>query len=317
VEGHTAQARCTDESQHHPSSSTVEALSAPPQSFNPISMFRLDGRPVVHCPGQLRLHQALRKIGWTGVIDDFNDAARLKNQCMNEPILVTPNGTILAGFGRWQLAMVEGRREIHCIEYALGEDESIRFILFYHQSKRGWNAFVRIRLALTQEPVLQQAALDNMRSGGKYKGWASLPDVHHINVRQQIATAAGVGCRNVSNVKTILQVANPRLIEALTEGAVTINRAIQFCKLPRPQQLEQFMRYSMECATNKVIRRAVTQPRDGKTRTDLVTVLDALRQQEVRQPGSVEIRVARHKQSVVVIGRDLLGEFSREELKLT
>jgi hypothetical protein len=274
-------------------------------------------RPVVHCPGELRLHGALLEIRWTGVVDELDDAARLKNQCMNEPILVTPNGTILAGFGRWQLAIVEGRRQIHCIEYALDEDESINFILSYHQSRHGWNSFVRIRLALTVEPSLQQRALDNMRVGGRYKGWANLPEAQRLDVRQQIATLAGVGCRNVSNVKTILQVAHPRIIDALTDGSLKIHRAMQFCNLPMAQQLEQFTHYSAERATNKVIRRSVTQLIGETIGTDPIAVLDALRKQEARQPGSVAIRLTRHKQSIVLIGQDLLGKtISPEELKL-
>jgi len=39
----------------------------------------LEGRPGVRSPGQLRLHSALEQLGWTGVVDDFNDAARLKH----------------------------------------------------------------------------------------------------------------------------------------------------------------------------------------------------------------------------------------------
>jgi len=70
-----------------------------------------------------------------------------------------------------------------------------------------------------------------MRAGGKYKGSATLPDLERVDVRQQIATIAGVGARNVSNVKTILQVAHPRLIEALTDGTLTINGAMRLCKL--------------------------------------------------------------------------------------
>jgi hypothetical protein len=220
------------------SSSAVEVISAvPPQSFNPTAMSRLEGRPVVRSPEHLRLHRALEELGWTGVIDEFNDAARLTNPSVTEPILITTNGTILAGFGRWRLAVFERRHEIHCIEYPLREDESLPFILTHHQTRCGWNAFVRIRLALTLEPNLQQRALDNMRAGGKYKGLASLPDVQRIDVRQEIASVAAVGARNVSKVKTILEVAHPRLIEALRNSTLTINRAIQFCKLPRASPL--------------------------------------------------------------------------------
>ena len=70
-------------------------------------MSRAEGRPVVRSPEQLRLHRALEELGWIGVIDEFNDAARLTNPSVTEPILITTNGTILAGFGRWRLAVFE------------------------------------------------------------------------------------------------------------------------------------------------------------------------------------------------------------------
>jgi hypothetical protein len=108
------------------------------------------------------------------------------------------------------------------------------------------------------------------------------------------------------------------LIEALRDGTLTINRAIQLCKLPRAEQLEQFIRYSEERATNRVIRLSIACPRGEKTGPHAVTVLDALQQQEVRQPGSVVVRVGRHQRTVILVGRDLLPEpHSQKELKLT
>ena len=297
---------------------TRDEAAVPPQSFNPTAMSRVEGRPVVRSPEQLRLHRALEELGWTGVIDELNDVARLKDQSVTEPILITASGTILAGFGRWQLAVFERRYEIHCIEYPLGDDEALQFIISHHQPQRAWNAFVRIRLALTLEPYLQQTVRDNMHAGGKYKGLANLPEAQHIDVREKIARDAGVCARNVGNVKTILKVAHPRLLEALLDGTLTINRAIQFCKLPRAEQLEQFIRYSEERATNKVIRRSIARPKEEKISPDVVTVLDALQQQEARRPGSVAIRVGRHKRTVVLIGQDLIaGPHSQKELKLT
>jgi hypothetical protein len=246
----------------------------------------LEGRPVVRSPQQLRLHSALEKLGWTGLIDEFNDAARLTNPSVTEPILITTSGTILAGFGRWRLALFERRNEIHCIEYPLTEGESLQFILTHHQIRRGWNGFVRICLALTRKPSFQQRALDNMRAGGKYKDLASLPDVQRIDVRQEIANIAAVSRRNVGNVEMILEVAHPRLIDALQNGMLKINRAIQFCELPRAEQLERFIRYSEESATNRVIRRSIACPKEEKIILDVVTVLDAHGTRR-RQPGSV------------------------------
>jgi hypothetical protein len=63
------------------SSRAVQVISAvPPQSFDPTAMTRLERRPVVRSPEQLRLHRALEDLGWTGAIDELNDAARLNRQ---------------------------------------------------------------------------------------------------------------------------------------------------------------------------------------------------------------------------------------------
>jgi hypothetical protein len=254
-------------------------------------MSRLDGHPVVRSPENLRLHRALAELDLIDVVEELNEAVRLKDQSAAEPILITTNGTILAGFGRWRSAVFDGKHEINCFEYPLSEDEALRFIIRHHQPQRGWNAFIRIRLALTQESDLQQRALDNMRTGGKCKGLANLPEAQHIDVRQQIADAAGVGTRNVSNVKTILKNAHPRLIRALLNGTLTINGAIQFCKLPQAEQLEHFIRHSEERETNKVIRRSIARLKAKKISPNVGAVLDTLQQQEARQPGSVLLQV--------------------------
>jgi hypothetical protein len=294
-----------------PVSFPVDQLRPPPL------VRRAEVRPVVRSPKSLRLHPALDELGTIDVVVELNDAARFNDQCATEPILVTTNGTILAGFGSWRSAVVEGRHEINCVEYSLSEDDALQFIISHHRPQRGWNAFVRIRLALRLEPYFQQRALDNMRAGGKYKGLANLPEARHIDVRQEIARAAGVGARNVSNVKTILKNAHSRLIAALLNGTLSINGAMQFCKLPRAAQLERFIRHSEDRETDKVIRRAIGRLKQKETSTDVGAVLDALQQQEVRQPGSVVVQVSRFQRTVILIGQDLLtGPHSQKELPL-
>jgi hypothetical protein len=266
----------------------------------------------------LHLHPALEKVGWVGLIDELNDAAGSAIHPIHDPILIATDGTVLAGFGRWRLAVFEQVPEIYCIEHPLSADDSLAFILTHHQTQRGWNAFVRIRLALTLKSSLQQAALNNMRFGGKYKGLANLPEAQHIDVRQKVADMAGVCPRNVGNVETILETAHSALIAALGNGTLKINRAIQFCKLPRAAQLEQFVRYSQERATNRVIRRSIPQMKEKEAGLDVLAVLDALQCQEARQPGSVPVRIGRHKRTVVLVGQDYLAcPHSQKELKLT
>jgi len=295
-----------------------QAASCPVDQLRPpLALNQAGGRPVVRSPENLRLHRALAELNLIDVVEELNEAARLKDQSPAEPILITTSGTILAGFGRWRLAVFEGRHEVHCIEYPISEEESLQFILSHHKPRRGWNAFVRIRLALTLEPDLQQRALDNMRAGGKCKGLANLPAAQHMDVRQQIADAAGVGTRNVSNVKMIRKNAHPRLITALLNGTLTINGAMKFCKLPKAEQLEHFIRHSEERETNKVIRRSITRSKKEKISPDVGAVLDALQQQEARQPGSVVVRVGRLRRTMILVGQDLLtGPYSQKELEL-
>src|ERR1700723_1406634 len=156
-------------------------------------MSRWEGRPVVRPPEQLWLHPAMKELGWTGIIDELNDATKLNDHSVPEPILITTRGTILAGFGRWRLAVFDGGQEINCIEYPLGDDDALQFIISHHQPQRGWNPFIRIRLALTLEPYLRQKALENMRAGGKCKGSTNLSTADCIDVRQEIAEFAGTG----------------------------------------------------------------------------------------------------------------------------
>jgi type VI protein secretion system component Hcp len=54
-----------------------------------------------------------------------------------------------------------------------------------------------------------------------------------------------------ATLKKILETAHPRLLEALRDGTLKINGAMQLCKLCRAEQLEQYIRYSEERATNK------------------------------------------------------------------
>jgi hypothetical protein len=240
----------------------------------------LEGRPVVHSPKQLRPHPALEEFGWTGVIDEFNDAVRLKEQSVPAPILITTNGTILAGIGRWRSAVFDGRHEINCIEYPLTENEALQYIISHHQPQRGWNDFVRICLALTLEPYFQQKAFDNMRAGGKHTGSTNLSEADCIDVRQEIAKVAGTGTGNVSKVKAIRQSSHPNIIVGLQNGPLRIHRAWQWCKLPKLQQQEEFARYEEERFRRKLVREISVEYSDVSL--DPAQIIEVLQREEAR-----------------------------------
>jgi hypothetical protein len=274
-------------------------------------MSRLERRPVVRSPKQLRLHPALEEIGWTGVIDELSDAGRLTNLSLSDPVLITTNGMILAGFGRWQSAVFDGRYEINCIEYPLTENEALQFIISHHQPQRGWNDFVRICLALTLEPYFQQRALDNMRAGGKHKGSTNLSEADCIDVRHEIAKVAGTGTGNVSKVKAIMQSSHPNIIVGLQNGLLRIHRAWQWRKLPKLQQKEEFARHEEERFRRKLVREFSDEHSDVSL--DPAQIIQVLQREEARRPGFIAIRTSRSRRTVVVLGQDLLAKLDAQK----
>lgn len=261
------------------------------------------GQFVVRAPEQLRPHPVLVRLNLVKSLVELNDSERLKDRNLPELIPITNTGIVIADFREWQAAVSSGRQELDCVEYALSDEDAVEFILARHQPRRSWNGFNRIRLALELEPYFQSKALANQIAGGKFKGWANLPKAEQIEVRQEIARAAGVGMRNVSNVKVILKESAPQIIEALQDGQITIHRALQWCSLSRTQQVEQFTRYSVERTTNKVIRQTLFQSAVSNSAPDPVSVLNALRQRESQEPGAIVVKPGRRRETIILLGK--------------
>jgi hypothetical protein len=171
------------------------------------------------------------------------------------------------------------------------------------RTRRGWNAFVRICLALKLESSFQQQALENQRAGGKHKGSAKLPEAHRLDVRQEIADAAGVGARNVSKVKAILRSAHPKLKEALFTGTLSIHRAFQWSALSKSQKAAAFANYQWNRTTGKIIRQTLAPKKEQPVTLDALSVLRALQIQEEAQAGSVLVRMGSLRNTVVLLGR--------------
>lgn len=267
---------------------------------------RGDGRSVVRSLQELRIHPALVEIGFCAFLPELQEVARRQDTVVPEqPVLVTQSGVILAGFGRWQMAVSQRVPSIECVEYTLPDDDALQFMLSL-QKKRGnhWNAFIRIRLALMLEGTLQQRALTNMQMGGRYKGSATLPKAAQIDVREQIAAIAGAGGRNVSKVKEILDKGHARILGEVANGSMSINRAHLLSRLSRSTQLEALTDEYCDRVASDIEGELLQQAIDNRP-LETTAVLTSLQQQEKRQPGSVSIRLSRRKRSVVLVGEDM------------
>ncbi|MGZ4829199.1 MAG: hypothetical protein ACXV78_06100 [Candidatus Angelobacter sp.] len=264
----------------------------------------------VRSPGALRLHSAFNELNLAHWL--INSESQGKPQDVHEPILITNQGILLAGFAEWHAAVCAGQGEIVCIEFALNADEALQLILTLHRPRAAWNDFTRTELALEQEPYFQSKALANQIAGGKHKGLANLPKAEHIDVREKIADLAGVSPRTVGTVKIILKKAHPSLVEALHDGTITINAALQLCQQEKSKQVEQLALFVAERLNSKTNRESIDKLRIEKLSADVRVFLANLQQFEATNPGSVEVRPGTGKKTIIVVGKGHLNTLAGE-----
>jgi hypothetical protein len=174
-----------------------------------------------------------------------------------DPIVITPDRTILDGYGRVKLARSKGRATILCIVYELNEMEALQYLVQKHRRSTVWNAFTRISLALDLELGLDEKARSNQRAGGQNKGSSKLTEAESVDIRSVVARAAGVSTGNVTKVKQIMKTQNSKLEEALRAGQIRIHKAWQWRQLSPEGQLKELELYLSQKGTNKVIRRLI------------------------------------------------------------
>jgi hypothetical protein len=259
----------------------------------------------VRSPGALRLHPAFNDLNLSGWL--INSELQGKPQDVHEPMLITRTGIILGGFAEWHAAVCAGQPKIDCTEYALNDDEALQLILTLHRPRAAWNDFTRTELALEQEPYFQSKALANQIAGGKHKGLADLPKAQHIDVREKIADLAGVSSRTVGSVKLILKKAHPSVLEALHNGTISINAALELCKFDRPQQVEELAHFLMKRSNNRTYREYIDKLQAEQLGADLSVFFAKLQQFEETKPGSVEVRSGTGKKTVIIVGKDHLN----------
>ena len=214
-----------------------------------------DGRAgsLVYCGvDQLRPHPAYASLDLAVSAPVLSALIERGDTAFQEPVLITHECTIVDGYDRWELAKRQGRPTLPCIEYDLSEQEALVWLLQKLRPSRGVNNFCRTLLALELEAGLKQRAHANQRHGGFRKGSSNLTEAERLDVRSEIAAAAGVSTGNVNKVKQILTDARPELIMALRTGEVSIHRA--WCWLKEPErQLEHLDLFRDRCGITKTV----------------------------------------------------------------
>ena len=83
------------------------------------------------------------------------------------PLIVTSDGIVIDGYARLEVARLQGRATVECIEYNISEEEALRRLLFCHRPSPGLPPFTRIAMARDLAKSFREKALQHQQAGGK------------------------------------------------------------------------------------------------------------------------------------------------------
>ena len=217
-------------------------------------------RLVRRAPGQLRPHPVYPNVRAPAAT--VKTPHGLAGPPVMAPLLTTRNGLIMDGHERWQLAIGEARPSVACIEYDLTDEQAVLFMLKQQCRPDRLNAFGRIVMALTLEPHWRARARQRQRQGSTRKLSSTLTKADPIDVRAEIARAAGVGAGNVTKVRQLLKTATPVVRDALRRSEISIHRAWQWCRLEPDRQNARLDQYRSRTDIRHTIRHLLRRHRD-------------------------------------------------------
>ena len=217
----------------------------------------INERLVIRRLDELRPHPIYFRHGLALSASQLSALAALDDRVSQEPIAITRDGLIIDGYARMERARMLDRTTILCIEYDRTEEEALGDLLQAHLGSNRLNDFCRILLARELEPWFRKKALANQKAGGENKGSSKLTEGEGLDIRSEVARAAGVSTGNVTKVKQIMKTPNSKLQEALRAGQISIHKAWQWRQLSPERQIKELELYLSQKGTNRVIRQLI------------------------------------------------------------
>lgn len=233
--------------------------------------------------------------------------AQRGESAFREPLAITQDQTILDGYARWELARKRGRLTLLCIEYDLTEAQALHWMLQKHHRSAGLNAYSRTLLAMDLEPWFKEKALSNQQVGGRNKGSSKLTEAERLDVRSEIAAAAGISVGNVSKVKQLRITADPEILQALHRGEISIHRAWTWSKEHPEKQRDKFWQFQSQRGVKKSVQKLISRHRPKALRTapcldDLIRGLMAL---ESCKNSSIAVQMVKVPGMTVFVSEEL------------
>jgi len=266
------------------------------------------GQPVIRRLSELRHHASYVRLRLTVPASKLSALAEQGELAFREPLAITRERIVIDGYARWELARLKRRLVLPCVEYELTEEEAIRWLVQKHRRSNGMNDFSRILLASELEPSLKAKALSNQRFGGRMKGSSNLTEDATVDVRKEIAAAAGVSVGNVTKVKQLVGIGHPELLEALRSREVSIHRAWKWSSESPDRQIEALRTYRSERGVNKSIRDLISRHKQKRmpTAPGLGGLAKRLSELEPYESDSVRVSVIRVPGKMIFVTEELI-----------
>ena len=280
----------------------------------------IDGRLVTCRLDELRPHPSYARHHLTVPTSQLSALAELGDLTFREPLVITRDRIIVDGYARVELARPQGRVTLPCIAYELTSEEAFRWLLQKHRRSNGLNDFTRILLTLELETWFREKARSNQQVGGQKKGSSKLTEAERLDVRSEIAAAAGVSVGNVTKVKQLKTTAQPELLLALRSREISIHRAWLWSKASAEKQRRALWLYQTEREVKKTIRTLVSRHRSNGLPTvpDLGNLIRQLSALETSKFGPVRVAVIKAPGKFVFLTEELSRALeSQEELTFT
>jgi hypothetical protein len=291
----------------------VENCAAKEQQTEPRLGF--GGCLVVRRVEELRPHPSYIRHRLAVSASQISTLAIRGDQAFCEPLVITRDNTIIDGYARWELARHLRRETLSCLEYRLSESEALQWILWTNQRSKGLNSFNRIVLALDLEPSFQEKARSNQRTGGQYKVSSNLTGAEKLDVRAEIAAAAGVAAGNITKVKQILTAAHLDLAEALRTGEISIHRAWGWSQETPEEQRNLLHQLRSERGIKKTIRELISRHRSKKNSVelDLIHVARRLSTFRPNQLTSIKVGIVKSSGSALYLTEELAAVLDAQQ----
>ncbi len=211
--------------------------------------------------GDLRPHPSYARLDIKVHPSRLNALLEMGEDAFLFPLIVTSDGILIDGYARLEVARLQGRATVECIESNISEEEALRRLLLCHRPSPGLPPFSRIAMARDLAKSLREKALQHQQAGGKSKGSSKLTEAEKVEVRKAIAAAAGVSVGTLSHALDVLETGDQEIVRALCKGEIKIDRAWRWSKESRICQCENLKLYrrhrGMERVAEKLVARQV------------------------------------------------------------